>query len=150
MRSDTRQFPQHLRVWVKNDNAAEPDSDDRFSGHCTFQMDGELWDFPPSKGVLLTPEQAWWMFLWDCRSEINARGEDQGPRNFRDKHSTAAVGNSGIGSQITLWQQKLAALGWEKAPNKAKRFDNFSFVTVNMNQVISSTDFQKIAGHKAA
>jgi len=140
---DTRNFPNHLRVWAKNNNQPEPSSDDKFSGHCTFQMDGELFDFPPGKAVLLTPEQAWWIFLWDTRSEINSRNVDQGPRNYRDKHTTGAMGNSGIGSQITLWKQKLASLGWANKPDKEKRFEAFDFVTVQMNQTMPGPDYER-------
>jgi hypothetical protein len=139
---DTRPFPANLRVWVKNGNKPEPESDDRFSGTCTFQYDGELYDFPPGKAVLLTPEQAWWMFLWDTRADV-ARNGSETPRNYRDKMSTSAMGNSGMGSQITLWEQKLAALGWTRK-DKAQRFDRFEFKTVNLNQTISAQEWEKI------
>ena len=140
---DTRPFPANIRVVVRNLNKPEPDSDDRFSGHCTFQHDGELFDFPPGKPKLLDPAIAWWMFLFDTRSDTNKRGEET-PRNYRDKMSTGAQGNSGISSHTTLWDAKLAALGWANDKRKAKRFENFEFKTVNLNEVVDNLDLAKL------
>jgi len=140
---DTRPFPANIRVLVRNDNKPEPDSDDKFSGNCTFQFDGELYDFPSGKAVALTADQAWWMYLYDTRSDLG-RNKEEVPRNYRDKMSTAAIGNSGLGSQQTLWQSKLAALGWDKDKKKAERFERFTFKTIQMNQVFSAAEFDKM------
>src|SRR5215469_11878637 len=83
VKMDTRPFPQNLRVWVKNTNVPEPNSDDHFSGTCSLQYDGELYDFPPGKGVLVSPEHAYWQWLWDTRSDVNERGQMSPPRNYR-------------------------------------------------------------------
>lgn len=138
---DTRPLPINVRVLVRNDNKPEPEARDKFSGFCTFQCDGELFDFPPGKAVALTADQAWWMFLYDTRTDRH--GNQEVPRNYRDKISTAAMGNSGLGAQQTLWQNKLAALGWTDQ-YKAERFDRFSFKVIQMNQVFSSAEFEKM------
>ena len=142
MATDTRAFPKNLRVLVKNLNKPEPNSEDKFSGHCTFQFDGQLIDFPPGKPKLLDPDAAWWMFLFDTRNDVNKRGEEI-PRNFRDKFSTAAQGNSGIGQQITLWDQKLGALGWS-GKTQRHRFENFEFKVVNLNEMVDSLALDKL------
>lgn len=139
---DARPFPQDIRVAVKNDNKPEPDSDDKFSGHCTFQHDGELYDFAPGKAVLLTPEVAYWMFLYDTRTDVRNGIEE--PRNYRDKMSTGVIGNSSMGSHTTLWDQKLAALGWEKDPRKRSRFEKFSCKAFKLNTTVSAEEFAKM------
>lgn len=135
-----------MRVWVKNTNQPEPSSDDHFSGSCTLQYNGELYDFPPGKGVLVSPEHAFWQWLWDCRSDVNERGEIQSPRNYRDRMTTGAIGNSGIGNQITLYEAKKASLGW--LGKKAHRFENWEFASVDLKQVISGADFDKLSKAK--
>ena len=107
-------------VLVKNINRPDPESDDHFSGYCQFQWDGELFNFPMGEAVSLTPEQAYGMFLWETRPMVNARGEEL-PSNFRDRTSTSSSGNAGMGTHLSLYDQKLGALGWEKSPAKRKR-----------------------------
>lgn len=139
--NDRRPLPQNIRVLVRNDNKPEPESRDRFSGHCQFQFDGELFDFPIGKGVALTADQAWFMFLFDTRTDRN--GNQEVPRNYRDKLSTASQGNSGLGAQQTLWQEKLASLGWTH-DFQAARFEKFTFKVLQMNQVFSGAEFEKM------
>ena len=141
---DNRPFPTDVRVAVKNENRPEPDSDDRFSGHCTFQYGGELYDFPPGKAMVLLPEVAFWMFLFDTRTDINRHTGVETPRNYRDKMSTGVLGNSGIGSHITLYEQKLASLGWANNQAKRHRFERFAFKAIKLNQTISAEEFSKI------
>lgn len=142
---DNRPFPSDIRVAVKNENRPEPDSDDLFSGHCTFQFGGELYDFPPGKAQVLLPGIAYWMFLFDTRTDIDKFTGQETPRNYRDKMSTGVLGNSGIGSHLTLYEQKLASLGWAHSKEKRKRFDRFAFKVIRINQTISSDEFAKIS-----
>ena len=140
---DNRPFPSDIRVAVKNENLPEKDSDDKFNGHCVFQHGGELYDFPPGKAMILLPEVAYWMFLFDTRTDINRATGVETPRNYRDKMSTGVLGNSGIGSHITLYEQKLASLGWTRS-DKRQRFERFSFKAIKLNQTISAEEFAKI------
>ncbi len=147
MAIDNRPFPRDVQVVVRNNNKPEPQSKDKFSGHCQFQYDGELYDFPIGTPVPLSPEAAFFLFLYDTRTEIDPNtGRDTGvPRNYRDMVSTGQLGNLGIGNAPTLWVQRLMALGWANDPDKAKRFEKFDIKTMAFKRQISQEAFAALA-----
>ena len=150
MAIDTRPFPRDVVVAVRNLNKpdpADPKKPDapRFSGHCQFQFDGELYDFPVGDVRTLSPEAAYFLFLYDTRTELDENGRDTGvPRNYRDMVSTGQLGNLGIGNAPTLWTQRLMALGWANNPDHAKRFERFEFKTKNFSRKMSTEEFAAI------
>src|SRR5258708_1563252 len=146
MAIDIRPFPKDIRVVVQNENKAEPQSKDKFSGHCQFQFDGELYDFPPGVPVMISPEAAYFLFLYDTRSEIDPNtGRDTGvPRNYRDMVSTGQLGNLGIGNAPTLWVQRLMALGWANNSDFAKRFEKFKIKTMAFSRQVSQEAFASL------
>lgn len=146
MAVDTRPFPRNVRVAVRNDNKPEPNSDDKFSGHCQFQYGGELYDFPPGTPVIISPEAAYHIFLFDTRTELDKFGNEYDPpkhRNFRDTISTGQIG-SGIGQQSPLYMQRLMSYGWANNSTKAKRFERFTIKAIALNTAIDAEAFNKL------
>lgn len=136
MAVDTRAFPKNVRVGVRNDNK---------DLHCQFQYDGELYDFPPGEPVVISPEAAYHIFLFDTRTELDAYGRDtEKPRNYRDTMSTGAIGTSGLGQQTTLYMQRLLAYGWANSKDKADQFERFTIKPIQMNAVIDKEVFKKL------
>jgi hypothetical protein len=142
---DTRPFPKNVRVIVRNDNRPE-DKTGGWSGNIQFQFDGELYDFPPGKPVIIGAEAAYHLFLFDTRCERDQLGKDipDRPRNYRDTFSTGAIGNSGIGQQPTLYMLRLMSYGWANSKELGRRFDNFTIEAVPMNATIDPEAFNKI------
>ena len=136
MAVDTRPFPRNVRVAVRNDNK---------DLHCQFQYDGELFDFPPGVPVVISPEAAYHLFLYDTRTEVDKMGQDtERPRNYRDTMSTGAIGTSGLGQQTTLYMQRLLAYGWANDKEKAKQFERFTIRPIQMNAQIDKAVFDKL------
>lgn len=136
MAVDTRPFPKNVRVGVRNDNA---------DLHVQIQYDGELFDFPPGEPVVISPEAAYHIFLFDTRTELDKYGQDtEKPRNYRDTMSTGAIGTSGLGQQTSLYMQRLLALGWANDPAKTKQFERFTLRPITMNSVIDKQAFNKL------
>jgi hypothetical protein len=138
---DTRPFPKNVRVIVRNDN--RPDESLSFSGHIQLQYDGELLDFPPGKPIIISPEAAYHLFLFDTRSERDNTGRETGkPRNYRDTLSTGTVGQSGIGQQPSLYMQRLMSYGWANDKRKQRWFENFTMHAIEMNNVVDPEKFK--------
>lgn len=151
MAVDTRPFPRNVRVAVRNDNKPEPNSSDKFSGHCQFQYDGELYDFPPGKPVVISPEAAYHIFLFDTRNEVDRSGRElDKPRNYRDTMSTGAIGNSGIGQQPSLYMQRLMSYGWANDTDKQRRFDKFTIKVLAFNAALDAETFNKLTAGPVA
>jgi hypothetical protein len=142
MAVDTRAFPKNVRVVVRNDN--RPDESLQFSGNITLQFDGELYHFPMGKPQIISPEAAYFFFLFDTRCEQDPRGKDipEKVRNIRDRFTTGSIGSSGIGQQPSLYTQRLMAYGWANDKRKAAWFENFTIKAVKLDNTIDPEAFK--------
>lgn len=144
MAVDTRPFPKNVRVVVRNDN--KPDPSMNFSGNIQLQFDGELYNFPVGKPVIISPEAAYFFFLFDTRCEVDARGKDipEKVRNRRDVWSTGSIGSSGIGQQPTLYMQRKMSLGWANDKRKEQWYENFTLTPIALTNTLDPEQFRQL------